>query len=1486
MRSAVVRVGRQLSWLVVTVSILASAQQIPQGISETGMAKIAEIMAEKARRTPTENKLDSNLLYGMRAMAARRAGLAQTEAPYVASFIDGNVASDGTVEVTIRAAVSDDLLSALTAAGAQDVASFPQFDTITARLPIVELMVIAVRADVRFIGPTEKPVTNRYVPTPEEIKARLARYPHLGQKAGSVNSEGVVAHKANVAFNTGINGTGVFICAMSNGIDSLSARQASGDLPPVVYVLSGQAGVGDEGTAMLEIIHDMAPGATLGYATAGNPTAAQMANNIDSLRLNGCNVIVDDATVPDEGAFQDGIIAQAVSRFTAAGGLYFSSSANSGNLTHLNSGTWEGDFVDSGISFVPDGPASRIHAYGAFISNALQNSQASRISLKWSDPLGAATNDYDLFLLDSGGSTILQASSNPQAVTLQPYESFTCTPASCPPGAQVVIVKYSGVQRALRLDTHRGKLGYATSGSTFGHNAAATAISVAAVDVATAGGGAFVGGAANPVENFSSDGPRRMFYNPNGTAITPGNVLFGTGGGTTLQKVDIAAANRVSTSTPGYSPFPGTSAAAPHAAAIAALAWSAKPTATAAAVKAALFASALDIEAAGVDRDSGVGIVMADASVRAMLNPISITKSFNPPRIAPGGTSTLTIALTNSNAVALQNVAFTDSYPPQIVNTISPNVTGTGSGCAGTLNGAASGGSVSMTAGIVPAGGTCTITVQVTASTVGAFADNSGTVTTPIALNTPGASATLTVVAISVAPTTLPGGTFNTAYSQNISASGGVSPYGFTVTAGSVPNGLSLAAGGTLSGTPTAAGNFNFTATATDSTAIALGGPFTASRNYSVTIASANQSISFGTPANRALYSGSFPVSATATSGLVVAFSSQTPSICTVAGNTVSLVSVGTCTVRASQLGDGNWNAAANVDQSFSVTAPPITLSPASVPAGTVGVAYVTQNLAASGGVGPYGFAVNVGALPGGLTLSATGVLSGTPTTAGNFNFTVAGTDSSGALAGGPFTGSQGYAVAVAKGNQVIAFAPLNGKVFGAAPFTVSATAAPGLTVAFASLTPAVCTVNITLVTLAGFGQCTIRASQAGDANYNPAANVDRSFPVADPTITVSPVSLPDSALTLAYSQNISATGGIAPRSFTVSVGTLPGGLNLATGGALTGAANATGSFSFTVTATDSTPVIDGGPLTGSRAYTVNISNYLSSVAATSNFNPSAFGQTVTFTAAVSGAGPTPTGTVTFYDGAAVMCSGVTVAVGQAICTYDALSTGSRSITATYSGDGNYGGSTSANYSQSVIAANSRVLTVTKGGTGNGTVTSSPAGINCGADCTEPYASTTAVTLTAAPALGSTFIGWLGDCKSIGPCALSVSAATSALATFAPDGALASLDIDGNSNYNALTDGLLALRYMFGLTGAPLTVNALGDLPVRFTPDDVAQYMANIRPMLDIDRNGQVDPLTDGVLVMRYLFGLRGDALVADALGQGATRTPAEIEAHLQSLTP
>ncbi len=186
---------------------------------------------------------------------------------------------------------------------------------------------------------------------------------------------------------------------------------------------------------------------------------------------------------------------------------------------------------------------------------------------------------------------------------------INCSGGTCPVGSLVVVLKYSASPRALRVDTYRGRLAVNTQGSTYGHSAAAAATTVAAVDVATAGGGNFTGGPANPVESFSSDGPRRIFYYANGSPITPGNVLFGTGGGSTLQKVDVAAADGVSTAEPfggGLNPFFGTSAAAPHAAALAALVWSAHPSLTAASVKSALFGSALDIEASGFDRDSGV----------------------------------------------------------------------------------------------------------------------------------------------------------------------------------------------------------------------------------------------------------------------------------------------------------------------------------------------------------------------------------------------------------------------------------------------------------------------------------------------------------------------------------------------------------------------------------------------------------------------------------------------------------------------------------------------------------------------------------------------------------------------------------------------------------------------------------------------------------------------------------------------------------------
>ncbi|MEO8134495.1 MAG: hypothetical protein ABI831_11005 [Betaproteobacteria bacterium] len=120
---------------------------------------------------------------------------------------------------------------------------------------------------------------------------------------------------------------------------------------------------------------------------------------------------------------------------------------------------------------------------------------------------------------------------------------------------------------------------------------------------------------------------------------------------------------------------------------------------------------------------------------------------------------------------------------------------------------------------------------------------------------------------------------------------------------------------------------------------------------------------------------------------------------------------------------------------------------------------------------------------------------------------------------------------------------------------------------------------------------------------------------------------------------------------------------------------------------------------------------------------------------------------------------------------------------------------------------------------------------------------------------------------------------------------IATLDVDQSitaSKYDALTDGLLVLRYLFGLTGSSLTNGALGGTATRTDPAVIKTYLDGIRTSsLDIDGNGTVDALTDGLLVLRYLFGLRGSALIAGAFDPtGSRTTAAAIEAYIQSLMP
>ncbi len=180
---------------------------------------------------------------------------------------------------------------------------------------------------------------------------------------------------------------------------------------------------------------------------------------------------------------------------------------------------------------------------------------------------------------------------------------------------------------------------------------------------------------------------------------------------------------------------------------------------------------------------------------------------------------------------------------------------------------------------------------------------------------------------------------------------------------------------------------------------------------------------------------------------------------------------------------------------------PTITLAPASLSATTVGASY-SETLTASGGTGPYTYAATAGVLPDGLTLTSSGVLSGTPTDEGTFNFTITATDSSGGT--GPYSGGRAYTI-----------------------------------------------------------------------------------DVAAPVITVSPATLPPATQGVPYAQTITASGGTAPYSYSVTAGGLPSGLSLSSSGVLSGSPTVNGTFNFTVTATDSST--GSGPYGGSQAYSFQI---------------------------------------------------------------------------------------------------------------------------------------------------------------------------------------------------------------------------------------------------------------------------------------------------------
>ncbi len=264
---------------------------------------------------------------------------------------------------------------------------------------------------------------------------------------------------------------------------------------------------------------------------------------------------------------------------------------------------------------------------------------------------------------------------------------------------------------------------------------------------------------------------------------------------------------------------------------------------------------------------------------------------------------------------------------------------------------------------------------------------------------------------------------------------------------------------------------------------------------------------------------------------------------------------------------------------------PAITVNPATLANGTVGAAY-NQTLTATGGTAPYTFTLSGGALPTGMTLSNAGVLSGTPTAGGTFNFMVRATDLLGCL------GTRAYALVVnpACGTILVNPASLPAGTVGAAyNQTISATggAAAYSFAVIAGALPNGVTLNAASGVLSGtpsapgMSNFTIRATDAngcqGTQSYTLTINCQ--------TITVNPAAINNGTLNQAYSQTFTQTGGNGTTAFNVT-GALPTGLSLnSTTGLLSGTPTQAGSFPITIRATDANGCM------GTRAYTLNINN-------------------------------------------------------------------------------------------------------------------------------------------------------------------------------------------------------------------------------------------------------------------------------------------------------